>query len=205
MSAPTLTTSKMPKETEQQYAAWLLYCEAGSIPKLMRAWGQLRQGDGDATGIFGGKVRQLGPLPIERNVEKWCSQYRWVERKDLKLTEDLVGIRKKSQEITQKKLGIIGELMWEKLQSIKRQMKKGEIATVDEAKKLWEMFRTEMGETLGKHEFNIREEDQKPPTEEEMADIEDISQAFKTFYEQQRRRPGKETGNLLGNKKQDKK
>lgn len=204
MIKPILTTSKIPGETEQQYAAWILYCEAGSIPKLMRAWDQLRHGDGDATGIFGGKVKQLGPLPIERNIEKWCSQYRWVERKDLKLTEDVVGIRKKSQELTQKKLGIIGELMWEKLQAIRRQMKKGEIATVDEAKKLWEMFRTEMGESLGKHELDINENEQQPPTSGEMAEFESISREFKEFYEQ-RRRPGKETGNLLDRKKQDKK
>ena len=38
MAKPVLTTSKMPGETEQQYTAWLLYCEYGSIEKLHRTW-----------------------------------------------------------------------------------------------------------------------------------------------------------------------
>ncbi len=205
MIKPVLTTSKMPGETEQQYTAWILYCEVGSIPKTIRAWEQLRRGIGDASGVFGEKIREIGVLPSERNIESWSSRYRWVKRKDLKLSEDLESLRQKAKDIKEKKIYTIAEIFWDKVQALKRQMKKGEVATVDEVKKLWEMLRTEFGESLGKHEFNIREEDQKPPTAEEMAEIEDISRAFKAFYEQQRRRPGKEAGHLLDRKKQDKK
>lgn len=204
MSKQVLTTSKMPGETEQQYTAWLLYCDAGSLDKLHRLWEGLHQDFTEIAPEIAALRGRLGSVPVRRTLAYWSKKYCWVERKDLKLTEDLVGIRKRSKEITQKKLGIIGELMWEKFQGIKRQIKKGEIATVDEAKKLWEMFRTEMGESLGKHELNINENEQQPPSEQEMAGIEDISREFKEFYEQ-RRRPGKKTGNLLDRKKQDKK
>ena len=61
-------------------------------------------------------------------------------------------------------------------------MKKGEGSTVDEIKKLWEMFRTEMGESLGKHELSIKEEEQKPPTAEEEELGLAIDETIKDFY-----------------------
>lgn len=182
MTKPVLTSSKMPGETEQQYTAWILYCEAGSISKTIKAWEQLRRGDGDTTGIFGDKVKQLGFLPAERSIEKWSSKFRWVERKDLKLSEDLEGLRKKAKDLKEKKVYAIGEALWDKLQTLKRQMKKGEVATVDEIKKLWEMFRTEMGESLGKHEVSINEDEQKPPTPEEMELGSEIDDAIEKYY-----------------------
>lgn len=204
MSKPILTTSKMPTETEQQYSAWLLYSEAGSLTKLHRMWEGLHQGFIDSSSEIEGIRGRLGMPPTLRTLAEWSRKFRWVDRCDLKLAEDLEGIRKKTQEIKQKQVGFIAEALWDKLRSLRKQIKNGEVATVDEIKKLWEMFRTEMGESLGKHQFDIREEDQKPPTGEEMAGIENISREFKDFYEQ-RRRSGKEIGNLLDRKKQDKK
>lgn len=205
MTKPVLTSSKMPGETEQQYTAWILYCEAGSIPKTIKAWEQLRRGIGDASGVFGGKLKELGALPAERNIESWSSKFRWVERKDLKLSEDLEGLRKKAKDVKERKVYAIVDIFWDKVLAIKKQAKQGEPATIDELKKLWEMVRTEFGESLGKHDFALREEDQKPPTPEEMSEIEDISQEFKTFYDNKRRgHPRKKAGDLLGDKKQNK-
>ena len=65
-------------------------------------------------------------------------------------------------------------------------MKKGEGATTDEIKKLWEMFRTEMGESLGKHEFSINEDEQKPPTPEEMELGAAIDDTIEKFYDRKR-------------------
>ncbi len=179
MNKPTLATIKMPKETEQQYTAWLLYCEVGSIDKLIRAWDRVGQ-MADEIGIdFAGR---LGKQPARSTVGEWSKKYRWVERRELKLTEDLEGIRKKTQEIKQKKVGLIAEIFWEKLQALRKQIKKGEGATVDEIKKLWEMFRTEMGEAIGKHEIAINESEQKPLTPDEDQLGREIDESIKAFY-----------------------
>ena len=183
MKRPNLTTSKMPKETQQQYTAWLLYCEAGSIRKTLNLWDRVGQNLGETWAEF---ADRLGKKPSDTTMESWSKKFRWVERKDLKLTEDLEGLRKKAQEIKEKKVFLIGEIFWEKLQALKKQIKKGEGATTDEIKKLWEMFRTEMGESLGKHEFSINEDEQKPPTPEEMELGAAIDDAIEKFYDRKR-------------------
>ena len=180
MNNPKLTTSKMPKETEQQYTAWLLYCESGSLRKTLDVWDRLGQDWGETGAVFG---QRLGKKPAQTTIETWSKKFRWVERKDLKLAEDLETLRKKAQEIKQKKVFLIGEIFWEKLQALKKQMKKGEGATVEEIKKLWEMFRTEMGESLGKHELSINEDEQTPPTPEEEELGKEIDNAIKAIYE----------------------
>jgi hypothetical protein len=182
MNKPNLTTSKMPKETEQQYTAWLLYCESGSLDKLHRMWEGLHQGFIDSSSEMAGLRGRLGAPPTLRTIADWSSRFRWVERKDLKLTEDLEGLRKKAQEIKQKKVGVIAEIFWDKLQALRKQIKKGEGATTDEIKKLWEMFRTEMGESLGKHELSINEDEQKPPTPEQLELGQAIDETIKAFY-----------------------
>ncbi len=205
MSLPTLTTSKMPNETEQQYSAWLLYCEAGSIDKLIRQWNALNQNPTKTQPEFEPFLHKLAELPNRWSIVQWSKKYRWVQRTDLKLTEDVEAIREKIKKITSAKKHKIAENFERIINRRLKQLRDGEIVTGNDLKQAWEMLRTELGETIGKHELDIREEDQKPPTEEEMAGIGDISQAFKAFYEQQWKRPGKETGHLLGNKKQDKK
>ena len=50
------------------------------------------------------------------------------------------------------------------------------------------MFRTEMGESLGKHELSISEEDQKPPTAEEEELGSAIDETIKDFYERKGKR-----------------
>ncbi len=179
MTKPALTSAKMPGETEQQYTAWLLYCEAGSLRKTEGLWNRVGQSLGEAGVEF---ADRLGKKPSDTTLETWSKKYRWVERKDLKLTEDLEGLRKKAQEIKQKKVFAIGEVFWEKLQALKKQIKNGEGATVDEIKKLWEMFRTEMGESLGKHELSINEDEQKPPTPEQEELGQAIDETIKAFY-----------------------
>jgi len=171
---PQLTTSKMPKETESQYTAFLLYCEVGSVSKLIQAWQQIcRNPVGELSVVFGNK---LGDLPSERTIERWSVKYRWVERADLKLTEDLEGLKKKSTQIRQKRAYTITETFWGKLQALKKQMQAGEPATVPEVKSLWEMMRIEWGESIGKQEIvqGINEDEQRPLTPEE----EELSKAI---------------------------
>ena len=163
MEQEEITTSKMPGETEQQYTAWLLYCEAGSIPRMMRAWEQLRQDIGETSGIWREKLQKLGKLPAERNIEKWSSKYQWVERKELKLTEDMRVIREKSEKIKQEKLHRIAEAFERVTNKILKRLRESEEPTIGEWKQVWEMLRTELGESIGKQEVGINEYEQKPP------------------------------------------
>lgn len=180
---PVLITSKMPKEKERQYVAFLLYCETNSLTRLMQTWqGILRGSVGEVSGIFKDK---LGKLPSERTLERWSSQYRWVERADLKLSEDVEILKKKTSQIRQKRLHIISEVFWDKLQTLRKQMRSGEPASVPELKALWEMMRIEGGESISKQEIvqKINENEQKPPTPEESELGRAIDQTIIDFYE----------------------
>ena len=190
---PILITSKMPKEKERQYVAFLLYCETNSLTRLMQTWqGILRGTVGEVSGIFKDK---LGKLPSERTLERWSSQYRWVERADLKLSEDLEVLKKKTSQIRQKRLHIISEVFWDKLQTLRKQMRSGEAASVTELKALWEMMRTEGGESVGKQEFiqRIYEDEQKPPTPEEDELGRLIDKTIIDFYDKQRRKENRQS------------
>lgn len=184
MKLPTLTTSKMPGETEQQYTAWLMYCEAGSIPRLIRAWEQVRYDIGDSSGIWGEKLTKLGPLPAQRNIEKWSSKYRWVQRRDLKLQEDLEAIRNRSEKIKKEKLHRIADAFEQITTKVLRRLRKGEEPTIAEWKQVWEMLRTELGENIGKHEIvqGIDESKQSPPDEEEKELGRRLNKTIIDFY-----------------------
>ena len=187
MKLPTLTTSKMPGETEQQYTAWLLYCEVGSVTRMMRAWEHVRNGIGDATGILGEKFKEITALPSRRNVEKWSTKYRWIERRDLKLKEDLEVIRDRSKKTKEEKLHRIADAFEQATSKVLRWLRKGGEPTIAEWKQVWEMFRTELGENIGKHEIikGIDESQQTPPTEEEKELGRVLDDAIKEHYRKQ--------------------
>ena len=189
MKKPILTTSKMPEETEQQYTAWLLYCEAGSVPRLIRLWEQVRYGVGETTGIWGEKINKFGPLPTQRSVEKWSSKYRWVERMDLKLTEDVEALREKTKKIANNKMHRIAETFERVITKVLKRLRENEEPSIDDLKKVWEMLRTELGETLGKHThaIGIDESTQTPPNEEEKALGRLLNNTAKQFYVQRGR------------------
>ena len=140
---PKLTTSKMSGEKERQYTAFLLYCEVGSVSKLIQAWQQIsRNPVGEVSVVFGNK---LGNLPSERTLERWSVKYQWVKRADMKLAQDLEGLKKRTTQIRQKRAYLITEAFWSKLQALNKQMRAGEPATVQEVRHLWEMMRIEWG------------------------------------------------------------
>lgn len=177
----------MPKETEQQYTAWLLYCEVGSIPKLIRAWKQMRRGIGDASGIWNDRIGNLGTLPAERNIEKWSSGYRWVERRDLKLKEGLEGLYEKTKRIKAERSHRIAEYFDKTIAVALKQTRDGTEIRPGDVKIIWEMFRTEFGETLGKHThaLGIDESKQTPPNEKEKILGEMLNNTVKQFYERE--------------------
>lgn len=177
----------MPSETEQQYTAWLLYCETGSVQRMMRVWEHVRSGIGDATGILGERFKSITALPSRRNIEKWSTKYRWVERRDLKLKEDLESVRERSKRVKEEKLHRIADAFEQITNKILRRLRKGEEPTIAEWKQVWEMFRTELGENIGKHEIvkGIDESQQSPPTEEEKELGRALDNAIKEHYRKQ--------------------
>ena len=180
-----LTTSKIPGETERQYTAFLLYCEVGSVSKLIQAWEQIsRNPVGELSVIFGSK---LGVLPSERTIERWSVKYQWVERADQKLAEDLEGLKKKTTQIRQKRAYLIAEAFWCKLQMLRKQMQAGEATTVQEVRILWEMMRIEWGESISKQEVirGINEEEQRPLSPEEIELSKKITELEIEFNDKQ--------------------
>jgi len=181
-----LTTSKMPRETEKQFTAFLLYCEVGSVSKLIQAWEQIsRSSAGELSVIFGSK---LGNLPSKRAIERWSVKYQWVKRADAKLAEDLEGLKKKTTQIRQKRAYLITEAFWNKLQSLRKQMQAGESTTVQEVRILWEMMRVEWGESVGKYEVAknyIDEDEQKPLTPAEVELSRRVSEVIKDWNDEQ--------------------
>lgn len=96
----------------------------------------------------------------------------------------------KLRKIKQRRAYLISEIFWEKLKRVQKQMKSGELATVQEVKTLWEMMRIEFGETTSKHELvnGINEAEQKPPTPEEQELGMAIDQAMKDYYDKLRQK-----------------
>lgn len=177
-----LTTEKMPGETEQQYAAWLLYCEIGSIRKLHEAWDKLGQLSGNISADF---VRRLGvKTPCRATIETWSRKYRWVERRDLRLEEELVELKVKADRFRKKRKFLITDLLIQKLSKLQKQASQ-EPATIQELKYLWEMHRTEYSESTGKTEVTHRidESEQVPPTDEEKEIGKEIDEVIKKHYD----------------------
>jgi hypothetical protein len=180
-----ILTIKMPGETEQQYLAWLLYCEVGSQRKLFDTWDKLGQASGEVRADFLGA---LGDRPNHATIERWSKKYRWVERAELKLEEDLFGLRNETKKTASIRKHKIAEAFKRSIELKLKQLKKGEIVSTADVKAMWEMFRTELGLSTGKTEVahTINEEDQKPPTPDEQALGKEIDQAIKNFYDRQR-------------------
>jgi hypothetical protein len=175
-------TSKMPGESEQQFIAWILYCETGSIPKMIKAWNQLRQGIGETSVVFGQNIQKMAHLPSQRNIEKWSANYSWVKRRELRLSEEMESLSQRAAEIQKKKMYLIAESFWDKLQLLRKQIRQGEHTTVDEVKKLWEMLRAESGESLGQHDIRLLENEQRLPTAEEDELDKKIDETIIAFY-----------------------
>lgn len=186
-----LPTTKMPGETEQQFTAFLLYCEVGSLRKVLDTWDKLGQSSGDMRVDL---IQKLGDKPSHATIERWSKKYTWVKRADKRLTEEMEELDEKLRKIRQRRIYLISELFWEKLKRIQKQIKTGEMATVQEVKTLWEMMRIELGETIGKHEIVgiINEAEQCPPTPEEEEYGKVIDQAIINYYNQKNKK--KESG-----------
>lgn len=184
-----ISTKKLLGETEQQYVAWLLYCEYGSIDKLFHIWEGVHQVFTESSPEIQRLRDQLGALVSRRSIAKWSKKFQWVKRRDLKLEEDLLGLREDTKRIASFRTHKIAEAFRRSIELKIKQLKKGENVSTSDVKAMWEMFRTELGLSTGKSEVahTINEEDQKPPTPEEDELGKEIDQAIKNYYDKKRR------------------
>lgn len=180
----TLTVEKMPEESEQQYAAWLLYCEAGSQKKTMDYWDKVGQTLGEVGVDF---VLRLGKKPSHTTIENWSKKYRWPERRDLRLEEELVELKDKVDRFRKKRKYLVTELLIQSVAKVQKQLKQAPVSIL-ELKYLWEMHRTEYDESTGKTEVSHRidESEQVPPTDKDQELGREIDTAIKKYYDKQR-------------------
>lgn len=179
---PTLTTSKMPKENEQQYMAWLLYCDLGSIDKLLRTWEEMALKDTDMAPELAGIMNRLGEAPSRRTLIRWSVGFQWIKRKELKLTEDLEGLREKSKKIAREKKHKILEAFGRIANKILKQLKEGTEPTIGEWKQVWEMAQVELGKPTSRGALEFRQE---PPTLEEKEQAKLIDETLKPILTKQ--------------------
>lgn len=187
MPTPNITTGKMPKETEQQYTAFLLYTEMGSLDKLLRYW-QETEGRPKATERrpeLEALIEKLGKPPVLTTLKEWSGKFRWVERRESKLAEDLQALREKTKKIKREKLHRLGEVFERILNKRIKQLKDGEAVTTLDLKWAWEMFQVELGKPSSRGELKV--EEQRPLTPEEKEYGKKLHEAVKEIVRKQHR------------------
>jgi len=174
----------MPGETEQQYVAWLLYCELGSLRKLHEVWNKLGQLSDNISTDF---VYHLGKKPVLATLGNWSKRYRWPERRDLRLEQELVELKDKADRFIKKRKYLVTDLLISKLGKLQRQART-ESTNVPEVRSLWEMHRTEFGESTGRSDVShhINEAEQYPPTQDEIELGREIDELIKRHYDKKR-------------------
>lgn len=163
----TLITSKMPGESARQYAAWLLYSEAGSLRKSIRIWEQLFvQGDTRMIPFFG---VSMGKPPSLATLKRWSSRYLWQQRTRLKHKEDLADMRYQFKLIRQKVTYQITILMGKMLDKLDRQLDQGMYVSVHDFYLVWKMHRVELGLSVGNYQVTNYTEPKPEPVDPERA------------------------------------
>lgn len=172
-------------ETEQQYSAWLLYCETGSFNRLLKAWEGLLQNYSNTTPELEGLRNNLQKPVCRKSIQTWSKKYRWVERTELRLEEELAELKHRTDKFRLKRKFLVTDVLISKLQKLKKQANTDD-ATVLDIKYLWEMHRTEFGETTSKTEVTHRidESEQYPPDQDENEIGIEIDKLIKNHYEQ---------------------
>jgi len=181
-----LSTQKIPGERAREYTAWLLYCESGSLEKTLRIWQQIWHEV--VTNLSPIYREQLGKPVSLRTLKRWCAKYRWVQRTEIKLDEDLKVLRKETQKIAILRIHKITEIFGIALHRKIKQLQQGEHISATDLKNYWEMHRIEMGlsTTIGKQQVSlINEDEQRPLTPEEEELSKAITELEKEFSRKQ--------------------
>ncbi|MFH0943208.1 MAG: hypothetical protein V1810_03480 [Candidatus Beckwithbacteria bacterium] len=164
-----IITTKIPGERAKQYAAWLLYCEAGSLEKTLRIWERISGQDDTEMipffGVFLGKTVGLATL------KRWSTKYRWKERAELKNTEDLEDMRFKFKRIKQTRAYKIAMMLDLIMNRYLKQLEQGMWVTVRDLYLVWKMHRVEEGLSVDNHYIVVYKQPPKEPENPEEKEL----------------------------------
>lgn len=189
MEQKALTTSKLSKETEQQYTAFLLYAEIGSLEKLLHYWQgtEWRPEATERRPELTALIERLGKPPALTTLKEWSGKHHWVERREIKLTEDLQALREKTKKIVANKKHKIAEAFALITSKKLKQLKEGESVTTLDLKQAWEMFQVELGKPTSRGELKA-EPEQRLLTPEEKEHGKKVHEAVAWYLEQQHKK-----------------
>jgi len=174
-----IITSKIPGERAKQYAAWLLYCEAGSLEKTLKLWERISLQDDTKMmpffGVYMGKPVGLATL------KRWSTRYHWQERTELKTTEDLEDMRFQFKRIKQTRAYKIAILFDRALNKYLRQLEEGMYVSVRDLYITWKMHRVEQGLSIDNHHIVVY---QQPPREPESPEEKELNKRIRELGEQ---------------------
>lgn len=174
-----IITSKIPGERAKQYVAWLLYCEAGSLEKTLKVWERIFLQDDTKMmpffGVYMGKPVGLATL------KRWSIRYHWKERAELKITEDLEGMRFQFKRIKQTRAYRIAILLDLALNRYTKQLEQGMSVSARDLYLLWKMHRIEEGLSVDNHHIVVY---QQPSTEPESPEEKELNKRIRELEEQ---------------------
>jgi len=176
-----IVTSKIPGERAKQYAAWLLYCEAGSLEKTLKVWERIQgQNDTEMIPIFG--IYMGKPVGLT-TLKRWSSRYNWKERTELKNTEDLEDMRFQFKRIKQTRAYKIAILLDRVLDRLSRQLDQGMYVSTRDLYTLWKMHRVEEGLSIGNYQITTYQEPPAEPKSPEEIELDkQIQEAVDQFH-----------------------
>lgn len=177
-------TSKLNGETEQQYTAFLIYTEIGSLEKLLHYWqeAEWRPGTAERRPELAALIEKLGKPPALTTLKEWSGKYNWVVRRETKLSEDLEALREKTKKIIASKKDKIAEAFGLILNKKIKQLKDGESVTLPDFKQAWEMFQVEIGKPTSLSELKT-EPEQRLLTPEEKEHGKRLHMAVRWYLE----------------------
>lgn len=184
-----ISTTKMPRETMQQYTVWQLYCLTGSFDRLLVAWEGLLQGYTKITPELEGLRNRLGHKVTRKTIALWSKKFNWVKRTELKITEDIKQIRTEAKRFEKERKYKIIKAFRKALDTKLKKLDSGEEVTIFELKQLWEMTRTEMGLVTDRSAVKVTGE-QRLLTPDEEAEGKAIDSLIKNFHERKRKEVG---------------
>jgi len=174
-----IVTSKIPGERAKQYAAWLLYCEAGSLEKTLKIWERIFVQDDTKMIPFFGTF--LGKPVGLATIKRWSVRYHWKKRAELKTTEDLEGMRFQFKRIKQTRAYRIAILFDLVLKGYTKQLEQGMNVTARDLYTVWKMHRVEQGLSIDNHNITVY---QQFPIKPESPEEKELNKRIQELEEQ---------------------
>jgi len=174
-----IVTSKIPGERAKQYAAWLLYCEAGSLEKTLKIWQRIFVQDDTKMMLFFG-VYMGKPVGLA-TLKRWSARYHWKKRAELKTTEDLEDMKFQFKKIKQTRVYRIAILFDLALKRYTKQLEQGMNVTATDFYTVWKMHRVEMGLSVNNHNIAVYQE---PPRKSENPEEKELNKRIRELEEQ---------------------